>query len=158
MQKVYFKRGLAGMNEKQIEQALRDYNWMLNSIKMFQDALSNEDTIRVDVTAQGGIESSLPKPKGVTGDPVLQEVIRRDKYWGRVRKYEKVVKSIQSRVHLVKDDREQEVLHWLLEGESYAWIARHMGLSERHIRRLKDSIVSQMSGMPKKPKTTGNCA
>lgn len=148
------------MNEKQISQALRDYHWMLNAIKMYQEEFSKDETFRVNVTAQYGIEASLPKGTGTTSDPVLQEVIRRDKYWERVRKYEAVVKSIQSRVHLITDVREQEVLHWLLEGESYSWIARHMGLSERHIRRLRDSIIAKMSEMPrmpKKPKTSNNC-
>lgn len=149
------------MNRQEIEQALRDYHWMLNSIKMYKELFDKDETIRLNVTAQGGIESSLPKPKGVTSDPVLQEVIRRDKYWERVRKYEKVVTAIQSRIHLIQNAREQEVLHWLLEGKSYSWIARHMALSERHIRRLKDNIVDQLLEMPNKPnkpKTSENCA
>ncbi|WP_442852705.1 LuxR C-terminal-related transcriptional regulator [Bacillus sp. J33] len=43
-------------------------------------------------------------------------------------------------MHLISDDREIEVLHWLLEGKSNRWIAMHMGLSHSHIGRIKDSI------------------
>ncbi|MCQ4921386.1 helix-turn-helix domain-containing protein, partial [Phocaeicola vulgatus] len=64
------------------------------------------------------------------------------------------VKMIQDRIHVIQDEREFEVLNWLLDGKSYSWIARHMGLSERHIRRIKDSIVEQMSEMPSLPKTS----
>ena len=142
------------MNKKEIEQALRDYRWMLHAIEIYQEELSKNDTYRLNVTAQYGVEASLPKGKGTTSDPVAQEIIRRDRYWERVRGYEKVVMEIQSRVPYVTDVREKEVLHWLLEGKSYSWIARYMGLSERHIRRLKDSIVEKMSEMPSLPKTS----
>jgi DNA-binding NarL/FixJ family response regulator len=48
-------------------------------------------------------------------------------------------------MHLITEDREIEVLHWLLKGKSYRWIAMHMGLSHSHIGRIKDSIVKKMS-------------
>jgi len=151
------------MNKKEIEQALRDYRWMLHAIEICQRELNKEETFRFNVTAQYGIEASMPKGQGTTSDPVAQEVVRRDKYWERVRGYEEIVREIQQRIPAVTNVREKEVLHWLLEGKSYSWIARYMSLSERHIRRLKDSIVLKMSEMPslpnspKKPKTSRNC-
>lgn len=146
------------MNRYEIETAIKDYKWMMESIKIFRQALEDRDSILIKVTAQYGEETIMPKPQGETSDPVYREALRRERYWKRVAGYEKKVKAVQEKVHLIKEEREAEVLHWLLEGESYSWIARHMGLSERHIRRIKDSIVDKMSKMPNSPKTSKKCA
>lgn len=130
------------MNKQEIEQALRDYHWMLNSIKIMRESLKDAGD---NVTSQYGIEASLPKGKGKVSDPIYSEVVRRSKYWRSVHGYEKKVSLIQKRIHLIQDDKEKEVLHWILEGKSYRWISRHMKLSETHVRRIKDSIVTQMS-------------
>jgi DNA-binding NarL/FixJ family response regulator len=140
------------MTIKEIEQILKDYHWMINSIKIMRKSLQEAGEERL--TAQYGDESALPKPKGTTSDPVYRELLRREKRWRKIEQYERKVKMIQDRIHVIQDEREFEVLHWLLDGKSYSWIARHMGLSERHIRRLKDSIVEQMSEMPSLPKTS----
>lgn len=141
------------MTKNEIEEILKNYHWMINTIKIMRQSLSSVD-VDSKVTAQYGVEATLPKSQGITGDPVLSEVIRRTKYWRSVKRYEEKVKVIQERIHVITDVREIEVLNWLLEGKSYSWIARHMGLSERHIRRIKDSIVEKMSEMPSLPKTS----
>jgi len=128
----------------EIENILKDYHWMLNSIKIMRESLKDAGE---GLTAQYGIEAAMPKGKGKTSDPVYSEVIRRSKHWKKVQGYEQKVKIIQERLHLITDERENEILHWILEGKGYRWIARHMGLSETHIRRIKDSIVQKMSEM-----------
>lgn len=126
------------MTKKEIENILKNYHWMLNSIKIMRNDVSSK-------TSQYGIEASLPKPKGTTSDPVYSDVIRRTKYCKRIEQYEKKVKAIQERMHLITDDREVEVLFWLLEGKSYRWIGAHMGLSFSHIKRIRDSIVETLA-------------
>lgn len=128
------------MNKKEIEQILKDYHWMLNSIKIMREAM-NEVSSK---TAQYGIEASLPKPKGKTGDPVYMDVIRRSRYWKRIENYEQKVKAIQERIHLITDDREAEVLYWLLEGKSLRWIGSKLNLSHTSIRRIKERIIKKM--------------
>lgn len=130
------------MNKKEIETILKDYHWMINSIKVMRQSLASAGE---GLTAQYGDESSLPKPKGTTSDPVYSEVIRRSKHWKKVKGYEDKVKVIQERIHMITDNREMEVLHWLLEGKSYRWIGAHMGLSFSHIKRIRDSIVGQLA-------------
>lgn len=130
------------MNKEIIENILKDYHWMLKSIKKMRESLNDAGE---SITARYGIEASMPKQKGKTGDPVFGEVVRRNKYHKRIEEYEEKVKMIQERIHLITDNREVEVLNWLLEGKSYRWIAGHMGLSETHIRRIKDSIAEKMS-------------
>lgn len=133
------------MNKKEIESALKDYHWMMNSIKLLRTSMNDAGE---NMTAQYGDEAGMPKPQGGNqSDPVFQEVKRREKRWSVVYRYEKEVKIVQDRMHLITDQRESEVLHWLLEGKSMAWIGRHMALSDKHISRLKDNVVSRMSDM-----------
>ncbi|WP_394136831.1 helix-turn-helix transcriptional regulator [Cytobacillus oceanisediminis] len=127
---------------KQVESILKDYHWMMNSIKVLRDSMKDAGE---GLTAQYGDEVGMPKAQGTTKDPVYREVVRREKRYSVIHKYEAKISVIQDRMHLIKDDREIEVLHWLLEGKSYRWIGMHMGLSHTHIGRIKDSIVKKMS-------------
>jgi hypothetical protein len=127
---------------KQIESILKDYHWMMNSIKILRDSMKDAGE---ELTAQYGDEAGMPKAKGSTSDPVYRECVRREKRYSVIHKYETKISIIQDRMHLITDDREIEVLYWLLEGKSYRRIAMHMGLSHTHIGRIKDSIVKKMS-------------
>jgi DNA-directed RNA polymerase specialized sigma subunit len=143
------------MTHKEIEQILKDYHWMINSIRIMRESMEEAGE---GITAKYGIEASMPKGKGTTSDPIYREYLRREKRWKKIEQYEKKVKIIQERIHVIQDEREFEVLHWLLDGKSYRWIAMHMGLSHSHIRRLKDSIVEQLAknvpDVPNVPKDT----
>jgi len=110
-----------------------------------------------NLVAQGGIESVMPKPQGETSDPVALEVIRRNKAGRWVVELERKALFIQKRIPFITDEREKAILECMLDGLSMVAIGRHMGLSERHIRRLKDSIVSKMSGMPSLPNKSDSC-
>lgn len=129
------------MNEKQIEQLLKDYHWMINSVKVMREVLND---IGGGLTAQYGIEAVMPKAQGGTSDPVYTEVVRRNKHHKTIEGYENKIKLIQNHIYVIKDVREKEVLHWILEGKGYSWIARHMGLSHTHIKRLFTSIALQI--------------
>lgn len=138
-------------SKQKIEAILKDYHWMMNSIKILRDSLKGAGE---GLTASYGEESDMPKAQGVNSDPVYKESVRREKRFKKIAEYEQKVQIIQDRMGLIIDDREFEVLHWLLEGKSYRWIAFHMGLSDRHVRRIRDSIVDQMSQMSQLPKTS----
>lgn len=127
---------------KQIESILKDYHWMMNSIKILRDSMKDAGE---GLTAQYGDAAGMPKAQGTTSDPVYRENVRRERRYSVIHKYEAKISVIQDRMHLITDDREIEVLHWLLEGKSYRWIAMHMGLSHSHIGRIKDSIVMKLS-------------
>lgn len=130
------------MTGKQIEQLLKDYHWMINSVKVMRENLNEAGD---GLTAQYGVEAVMPKGKGETSDPVYREVIRRSKHYNKIEGYENKVQLIQERIHVINDVREEEVLYWILEGKGYSWIARHMGLSHTHIKRLFSSIAKQMA-------------
>ena len=143
MLKCFLKRGRGGMlNKKEIEQALRDYNWMINEIQRQRELLK---VIGNNVVAQTGIDAAMPKAKGQTSDPVALEVIRRDKKSKWIEKLESKVLFIQQNIHVITDEREKAVLECLLDGLSISAISKHMGLSRKHIYNLKNSIVEQIS-------------
>lgn len=128
-------------SKQRIEFILKDYHWMINSIMTLRDSMKDAGE---RVTAQYGDEAG-PKAKGSTSDPVYRECVRRERRYSVIQKYEAKISVIQDRMHLIRDAREIEVLHWLLEGKSNRWIAMHMGMSHTHIGRIKDSIVKKMS-------------
>lgn len=141
------------MNRKEIENILKDYHWMINSIKIMRQSLEDAGE---GLTAQYGIEAALPKGKGTTGDPIYREYLRREKRWKKIREYEEKIMAIQSLFHLIHDERESEILYWLLDGKSLRWIAMHMGLSHSHIKRLRESIIVQLADVPNVPKVTND--
>ena len=127
--------------EKEVAQILKDYRWMLNTIKEMQDVLKDADGAPI---SQYGIDAVMPKAQGQTSDVVYGEVLRRSKQWKRIEMYEERIRFVQKNLHKITDDREAEVLHWLLEGKSNRWIAQHMELSYTYIYKVIDSIVKNM--------------
>lgn len=130
------------MNKKENENILKDYHWMMNSIKVLRESMEDAGE---GLTAKYGVEASVPKPQGTTSDPVYREILRRESRLKVIDKHKTRISLIQGRLHLIEDERELEVLHWLLEGKSYRWIGAHMGLSFSHIKRIRDSIVEQLT-------------
>ena len=131
-------------SDKEIKHILSNYFWMIKEVKRINDELSEIET---SVTAQYGIEASMPKPQGLTSDAIANEVIRRDKKAQRKYEFIRKIKYVQERIYLIEDDREKVVLDCLLDGMSISAISNHMGLSRTHIDRLRDSIVGRMSHM-----------
>lgn len=127
---------------KDIEKALKDYHWMMNTVKMMRESMKE---VGAGLVAQYGDEAGMPKAQGVTGDVVLSEVIRRGKRRDQITEYEAKIKTIQSNIHVITEEREVEILHWLLEGKGHSWISRHMGLSHTHVNRLSASIAKQIA-------------
>ena len=140
LSKIISQIGVVLVDKKEIEQALRDYRWMIKEIQRQREMLSHYET---KVTAQTGIEAVMPKAKGITSDPVALEVIRRDKKSQWVEKLEQKVLFIQKRISIITDEREKAVLNCMLDGMSMKAIGQHMGLSRTHIYNIKESIIEQ---------------
>lgn len=126
---------------------IENYRWMVESIEEARQPVSktsNNSYIGAKI-AQYGIESTLPKASGFTGDPVYSEVNRRLYYNNKtIKQYEDKIAIVQSLIPFVKGDRENEVLHRLLNGDSMAAIGKHMKLSKSTIFRIRESILDQM--------------
>lgn len=130
------------VNKKEIENMLKNYAWMINSIKIMRKSLNDAGE---NLTAQYGEESAMPKGKGTTGDPIYRECLRREKRFDKIRRFEKKITEFQSLFYKITDERESEIFYWLLDGKSYRWIAEHMNLSHSHIQKLRTSIIEQLA-------------
>jgi DNA-directed RNA polymerase specialized sigma subunit len=133
------------MMKEEMEQLVKDYHWMINSVKVIREGMNE---VGEGMTARYGLEAAMPRGSGGRpGDPIYREFSRREKRLKKVYEYERKIQLVQERLPLVTEDREIEVLHWLLEGKSLRWIGRHMQLSDRHIGRIKDAVIDKMLQM-----------
>lgn len=121
---------------------IEDYHWMIETIKEAEVNATGFNGAKVN---SYGIDSTLPKASGGFSDPVFYEVHRRSQYGGlRIEQHRRKVSEVQQRIPLVKGDREVEVLHRLLNGDSMRAIGRHMKLSSTTIFRIRNNILYQM--------------
>lgn len=131
-----------------VDQWLKDYHWMVEQIRLGKEQNEVVKEIEYDgaKVAAYGIEATLPKASGRTGDPVSYEATRRSQFYvKRVLRYEWKVREIQKRASDVTGEREIFVLNCILDGYSMRKIGQTMGLSETTIRRLKENVLEMMS-------------
>ncbi|MFJ7954447.1 hypothetical protein ACIQZG_23380 [Lysinibacillus sp. NPDC096418] len=128
-------------------QWIENYRWMVETIEEARRPVAKVDNssyMRAK-TAMYGIEATLPKASGGTSDPVFAEVQCRVYSLNyRIKEYEQKIAEVQKRISHVVGDREVEVLHRLLVGDSMRVIGKHMRLSSTPIIRTRDCIVKQM--------------
>lgn len=141
------------IDKKQIETWIRDYRWMVREIVRLRQILEDAGE---NLTQQYGVESSMPKPKGKVNDPIYMEAMRRERQWKRVERLEWKVGFVQEQMERITDERERTVLDCILDGMSIAETARHVGVSPRHIQRIKENIVEKMSGMSRMSEMSEN--
>ncbi len=88
---------------------------------------------------------TLPKASGGTSDQVYTEVQHRVYSLNyRIKEYEQKIAEVHNRIPFVEGDREVEVLHRLLDGNSLRSIGKQMRLSSMTIFRVRKYILSQM--------------
>lgn len=150
--------GKGQITKSVLRQWIENYRWMVESIEEARQPVakvSNDSYIGAKI-AQYGIEATLPKASGFTGDPVYSEVSRRLYYNNKIiKRYEEKIAIVQSLIPYVKGDRENEVLHRLLNGDSMAAIGKHMKLSKSTIFRIRESILEQMLNANETNETNG---
>jgi len=67
----------------------------------------------------------------------------------RIKEYEHKIAEVQNRIPFVEGDREVEVFHRLLDGNSMHAIGKQMRLSSTTIFRVRNKILSQMMKEPR---------
>ncbi|WP_369378765.1 helix-turn-helix transcriptional regulator [Lysinibacillus fusiformis] len=141
------KQGQMKVTKENLLQWIENYRWMVETIEEARQPVGKADNNSYigAKTAMYGIEATLPKASGGTSDPVYTEVQRRVYSLNyRIKEYEQKIAEVQKRIPLVQGDREIEILHRLLNGDSMRAIGKHMGLSSTTIFRAKNSILEQM--------------
>ncbi|MBG9756068.1 hypothetical protein J2B92_12355 [Lysinibacillus sphaericus] len=140
-------KGQIIVTKEDLLQWIENYRWMVETIEEARQPVAKVDNNSYigAKTAMYGIEAILPKASGGTSDPVFIEVQRRVYLNNkRIREYEIKVAEIQKRIPYVIGDREVEVLHRLLDGNSMRAIGKHMSLSSTTIFRIRNNILNQL--------------
>ncbi|EKU44935.1 LuxR C-terminal-related transcriptional regulator [Lysinibacillus capsici] len=141
------KQGQIKVTKENLIQWIENYRWMVETVEEARQPVAKMDNNSYigAKTAMYGIEATLPKASGGTSDPVFTEVQRRVYSLNyRIKEYEQKIAEVQKRMPYVIGDREVEVLHRLLDGDSMRAIGKHMGLSSTTIFRVRNNILSQM--------------
>jgi DNA-directed RNA polymerase specialized sigma subunit len=127
---------------EQVSNIIRDYHWMVKEISRINNILKDTEFTG---TAQYGLEATLPKGNKVHHDKMDFEVDRRIKKSRRVEKMERKIRFIQERFDRLKDEREKVILDCLLDGMNLTDISEHLGMSRKHIHKIKDNIAEQLA-------------
>lgn len=130
------------MNEEKVRQALYDYHWQIREIARIEMTLQNTEFKGV---AASGIESVMPNAPYAVSDPIAGEIIRREAKSKRMQRLENDVKYIQSKMHLVEEEKLMTVLECLLDGMTARDIARHLTVARQTIYRYIDDICKQLA-------------
>ncbi|WDU77536.1 LuxR C-terminal-related transcriptional regulator [Lysinibacillus sp. G01H] len=141
------KQGQINVTKENLLQWIENYRWMVETIEEARQPVAKVDNNSYigAKTAMFGIEAILPKASGGTSDPVYTEVQRRVYSLNyRIKEYEQKIAEVQKRIPLVQGDREIEVLHRLLDGDSMRAIGKHMNLSSTTIFRIRNTILIKM--------------
>lgn len=126
------------MNRQEIKEALENYYWMIQTLSLYQNETAQK------MTAQYGIEATLPKPQGNHTDPLFFEVARREKSYAGMKKIEEKVRFIQERMYLIKNPKHLLILNKILNGDSLRSISRDTSIPLTNIRRIRDEIANKM--------------
>ncbi len=141
------KQGQIKVTKENLLQWIKNYHWMVATIAEARKPVAKVDdnSFNGAKIALYGIEATLPRASGGKSDPVFIEVQRRlyinNK---RIQEYESKVAEVQNRIPFVEGEREVEVLHRLLDGDSMRAIGKHMRLSSTTIFRIRNNILNQM--------------
>jgi DNA-directed RNA polymerase specialized sigma subunit len=129
------------MGRKQIKKLIQSYHWKLNVILCDEEELKGYGN---NVTAQYGIQSTMPKPQGVVGETVYMEVQRRADSLDNIRELQKDVECVNALRKCIIDPRQKYVLDCILEGRSLREISALLRTSHSSVMTIRDTIVNDM--------------
>ena len=120
----------------EVRQIITDYNWMKNLI--------DSQIYECDSTSIGqyGIESTMPKAQGTTGDKVLVRVLRNDKEY---RKHQELIDKmavVDDNEEYITNNKDYHILQLIKQGEKHKRIMKIMNVSrDNFYDRLKDIVL-----------------
>ena len=125
----------------EVRQMISDYKWMKNII--------DSQVYECDSTSIGqyGIESSMPKAQGTTGDKVLVRVLRNDRDYRKTQSLVDKINFIDKNEEHIKNEKNYHILQLLKQGEKHNRIMVIMNVRSKEnfysrIDDIVDSIIS----------------
>jgi len=129
------------MNYNDIEQALRNYYWMVNQVERLERELSN---IEPSIIPPYGLEASMPKAIQIS-DKVGKTVIKRDEESRHLKKLKAKIAFIDNGLKNIENDLEKAVMLCIMDGLSQFQISQHFKISEGKVSSIKSQIVREMN-------------
>lgn len=120
----------------EVRQIITDYNWMKNII--------DSKVYECDSTSIGqyGIESSMPKAQGTTGDKVLVRVLRNDKEYRKSQELIDKMAVVDENEEHITNNKDYHILQLIKQGEKHKRIMSIMNVSrDNFYDRLKDIVL-----------------
>lgn len=122
----------------EVRQIISDYKWMKNII--------DSQVYECDSTSIGqyGIESSMPKAQGTTGDKVLVRVLRNDKDYRKTQSLVDKINFIDNNEEHITNEKNYHILQLLKQGEKHNRIMVIMNVrsKENFYSRIDDIVQS----------------
>lgn len=129
------------MNYNDIEQALRDYYWMVSQVGRLERELNN---IELTIVPPYGLEAAMPKSNQIS-DKVGKTVIKRDEESRYLKKLKGKIAFIDEGLKRIENDLEKAVMLCIMDGLSQFQIAQHFKISEGKVSSIKCHIVKGMN-------------
>ncbi|RXK19082.1 hypothetical protein [Macrococcus sp. DPC7161] len=119
---------------------IENYAWKSNLIK------SDRNDLQIKITAMYGIEATLPKAQGVTGDKTGSEVIRRI---AREERYQTYANEIMFMNYCLEHltGLEHEILNLMLHGRSLNNCGAKLGVKRRKLENSYNSMLDKCIDM-----------
>ncbi|MFB3901764.1 hypothetical protein [Bacillus amyloliquefaciens] len=134
----------AQMMAWEIEEWIRDYNFMLREISRLSRILNKVEFAGQKLVATYGDEAGMPRGSAGISQAELRQMDRREK---RLRKYETIVDFLERSTEEIEDEKNRIVFDCMLEGMKFREIALHLGVSRETVRRIKNDIVCHLCQM-----------
>ncbi|WP_204206416.1 hypothetical protein [Mammaliicoccus sciuri] len=91
---------------------------------------------------QYGIESSMPKAQGTTGDKVLVRVLRNDKSYRRTQEMVNKMNLVDNNEHLITNEKTYHVLQMIKQGRSRKVIKELLKIGHENLCNRTNDIVN----------------
>ncbi|WP_407545238.1 hypothetical protein [Priestia sp. HNGD-A6] len=131
----------------QIEEWIRDYNFMLREIARLNVILNKPEFKKQKLTATYGYEAAMPKGSIGISQAELNQLDRREK---RLYKYLAIVEYLDEVVGELDNDKQKVIYDCMLEGVSYTKIAKHLNCSRDTVRKVKENIIVKIANKVQK--------
>lgn len=134
---------------QKVDEDLKNYHWMVKEIDRLVGYLNSVLTGGVGggggLTAQYGIEATLPKGKGLKLSELKIPEEKFEKQVRRLQRLKQKVRSIDAAAEKITDEKERTVLECILEGERMNMIAIRVGISRQRLNEIKREIVKRLA-------------
>lgn len=121
----------------QVEEWIRDYNFMLREIARL-NRLLNSVSYGQKLTATYGTDAAMPKGSGGISQAELRQMDIRER---RMYKYEMIIHYLEDSLDSLDNEKHRILYDCMIEGMSYRAIAAHLSMSRDTIRKIRDEII-----------------